>query len=226
MSESCALAVEASSERLSLAACRGGRVESFSAMPARTATAAIYEHAAGLLARLGAGFADLDYVAFGCGPGSFTGLRLAAAAAQSLAYAGGIPVCRVSSFAVLAAGAGPGVHAICQDARMGSAHVGLYQVEAEGSMPVALMADALVDPALYLFPGSQPLGALGGGWQAFAPMRERHAARLLGLRTDCLPSARDLLRMADQDFRAGRTVAPADALPEYLGQSPVPRPAS
>lgn len=225
MSGYCALAVEASSERLGLAACHAGRVEAFSAMPARDATAAVYQHAAGLLARLGARLSDLDYVAFGCGPGSFTGLRLAAAVAQALAYAGGIPVCRVSSFAVLAAGAGPGLHAICQDARMGGAHVGLYRVDAVGGVQ-ALMPDALVDPAAYRFPGSEPLVALGAGWQAFPALRGRHAPRLLELRADCLPSARDLLRMADQDFRAGRALAPAQALPEYLGQSPVAPPAS
>lgn len=128
MTDCCALALEASSDRLGLAARRGQQVEYFEAQPARTATADVYAHARELLGRLGAGFADLDYVAFGRGPGSFTGVRVAAAVAQALAYARVIPVCRISSLAVLAAGAGPGLHAICVDARMGRAYAALYQV--------------------------------------------------------------------------------------------------
>jgi len=225
MSNRCALALEASSDRLGLAASRGGRVEQFEAMPARSATAAVYEHARELLERLGAGFADLDYVAFGRGPGSFTGVRVAAAVAQALAYARTIPVCRISSLAVLAAGAGPGIHAICVDARMGRAYAALYRVEA-GATPQAMMAEALVDPATFAFPGDTALSGLGDGWQAWPALLQRHQARLSGLRPGLLPSALDLLSMADAEFAAGRTVAAAEALPEYLGQAPVSRPAT
>lgn len=224
MTDNCALALEASSDRLSIAAGRGGRVECFEAMPARTATDAVYEHARDLLRRLGAGFADLDYVAFGCGPGSFTGVRVAAAAAQSLAYAGSIPVCRISSLAVLAAGAGPGLHGICVDARMGRAYAALYRVAGDGA-PLPLMAEALVDPAAFAFPGGEPFIALGDAWRTQPALLERHRPRLLAQRTELLPSARDLLSMAGREFAAGRTVAAAGALPEYLGQAPASRPA-
>jgi len=222
----CALALEASSDRLSLAARRGTRLEHFEATPARTATADLYGHACRLLGILGADLADLDYVAFGCGPGSFTGVRLAAAAAQALAYARGIPVCRVSSLAVLAAGAGPGLHAICIDARMGRAYAALYRVGGQpaGGGPVPVMAEALVDPAVFTFPGDEPFDGLGDAWQVFPALPGRHRSRLGGMRPDLLPSARDLLSIADLDFAAGRTVPPAGALPEYLGQMPASRP--
>lgn len=224
MTDNCALALEASSDRLSLAARRGRQVEYFEAQPARTATADVYAHARELLGRLGAGFADLDYVAFGRGPGSFTGVRVAAAVAQALAYARVIPVCRISSLAVLAAGAGPGLHAICVDARMGRAYAALYQVTGDAA-PLALMPEMLVDPATFGFPGDAACSALGDGWQAWPALLQRHQSRLAALHPGLLPSALDLLSMADRDFAAGRTVAAADALPEYLGQAPVSLPA-
>ncbi len=233
MTETCALALEASSDRLSLAARCGARVEYFEVMPARKATAAVYEHARQLLGRLGAGFADLDYVAFGCGPGSFTGVRVAAAVAQALGYSCSIPVCRISSLAVLAAAAGPGLHAICSDARMGRAYAGLYRVgpvervgTALAAVPAPVMPEALVDPLTFTFPGKEPFTALGDGWQAWPVLRGRHESRLLAACPELLPSARDLLSMADLEFSAGRVVAPADALPEYLGQAPASRPAT
>lgn len=224
MDERCALVFEASGSRLALAAARGSRVESFSAIPARRATPAVFEEAERLLDTLGIDFSDLDYLAFGCGPGSFTGLRLVAAAVQALAYAHGLPVCRVSSLAVIAAGAGSGMQAICQDAHLGRVYVGLYRMEAKDSIPAALMADSLVDPDDFMFPGEGPLLAVGDGWAAYPQLVERHAGRLAAPASLPLLSARHLLRMADRDFMAGRTVEAVSALPEYLGQSPVARP--
>lgn len=221
MSGVCALAVEAATAQLSLAACRGARVEVRDLQPAREHTDRVYAHAAAVLEAVGADFGTLDVVAFGCGPGSFTGVRVAAAVAQALAFAQDLPVVRVSSLAVLAAGAarvhGPGCYAICQDARMGQAYAALYEA---GPMPVALMPDVLVDPLTLEFPQTTPCVALGDGWAAFPALHERHRTRLTALNAALLPSARDLLSMALEDFRAGRTLRAEQALPEYLGQAP------
>ncbi len=225
MSGPCALAVEAATGQLSLAACRGARVEVLELQPAREHTDRIYEHAAAVLAAVGADFGALDCVAFGCGPGSFTGVRVAAAVAQALAFARDLPVVRISSLAVLAAGAarvhGSANYGICEDARMGQAYAGLYQ---GGPMPVALMPDALVEPSGLEFPGVTPFIALGDGWAAFPELHERHRSRLVALDTALLPSARELLSMALEEFRAGRTLRAEQALPEYLGQAPAHAP--
>lgn len=228
MKPMCGLAIEAATEQFSLAACRGPRIEVLDLQPARDHSQRIYQHLQRLLDAVGADLGSLDFVAFGCGPGSFTGVRIAAAAAQALAFARSIPVCRASSLAVLAAGAGrllgPGRYAVCQDARMGQAYVALYEVGPAGeASPRPLLADALVDPRGWSVPGSDPFIALGSGWQAFPDLPGRHGDRVLSVEDGLLPSARDLLSMAHADFLAGRTVAADEALPEYLGQVPAGR---
>lgn len=94
---------------------------------------------------------DLDCILFGAGPGSFTGVRLAAAVAKSLAYAAGIPVKGISSLAVLAQGyflQNPEYKQPCLvvvDARMDEYYVGYYQQNAQ-SQTEALKDDALLTP--------------------------------------------------------------------------------
>lgn len=219
----CALAIEAATDQFSLAVASGGESLCWETRPAREETQRVYEHAARLLAQSGAGFQDLDFVGFGCGPGSFTGVRMAAAAAQAIAFARSIPVCRLSSLAVLAAGAarttGARLVATCVDARMARAYAALYRVEA-GKTPEAIVRDQLIHPDDFQLPGNDPFAAVGDGWRAYPQALARHRSRVGTLDADLLPSARDLLSMAIVEYRAGRTVAPQEALPEYLGQTP------
>jgi tRNA threonylcarbamoyladenosine biosynthesis protein TsaB len=219
----CGLAIEAATDQLGVAACRGARTVLLEARPARDETQRIYEHAARVLQDVGAALHDLEFVAFGCGPGSFTGVRIAAAAAQAIGFARDIPVCRVSSLAVLAAGAGVvrgsgRLVVACLDARMERAYIGAYRVMPEAVEVV--VPDAWIDPAAFELPGDEPFVAVGDGWAAHPRLAERHRARVANLDAALLPSARDLLSMALRDFRAGRTWRPEEALPEYLGQVP------
>lgn len=219
-----ALAIEASTDRLSIAASHGGCVAEWQGWPARSETERVFEHATRLLAEVGGSIAELDFVAFGRGPGSFTGIRIAAAAAQSIAYARGLPVCRVSSLAVLAASAGralgAGLVATCLDARMQRVYVGLYRVLA-GEGVVCEIADSQAVPGDFEFPGHEPLIAVGSGWKASAELAARHRSRIVNWAPDIAPAAVDLLELAARDFAAGRVVAPEDALPDYLGHGPV-----
>ena len=221
MSSVCGLAIEAATDQFSLAVCRGAQVIGWEARPARDETQRVYEHAARLLAQAGAGFESLDFVAFGCGPGSFTGVRVAAAAAQAIAFARSVRVCRISTLAVLAAGAGRVMGAewvaTCLDARMERAYVALYRLT-PAQMPVAVVQDAIVDPREFRLPGEAPFVAVGAGWSAYPHFLAAHGLRVAALDAGLLPSATDLLSMAIAEFSAGRTVMPQEALPEYLGQ--------
>jgi tRNA threonylcarbamoyladenosine biosynthesis protein TsaB len=217
------LAIETATDLMSLAACSGERVAAWESQPARAETQRIYQHAERLIGELGLSMQALDCVAFGCGPGSFTGVRMAAAAAQALGFALGIPVCRRSSLAVLAATALRQVDAdtvgVCLDARMARVYLAVYRRGAAGDV-VAVVPDALVDPATHRLPVAAPFVAVGPGWGAYPCLAERHAAFVSCVMPDLLPSALDLLSMAREDRRTGALVTPEQALPEYLGLAP------
>jgi tRNA threonylcarbamoyladenosine biosynthesis protein TsaB len=221
------LAIEASGEVLSLAACAGDRRASRALAPAKRESARLYVHVTELLAEIGISVRDLRCIAFGCGPGSFTGVRLAATAAQSLAWACGAQVARRSSLAVLAAGVFrrhdvPRV-ALCVDARMGRAYFGVYRRTADGEV-LAEQPDQLVVPGEFvatLQAGAPPCDAAGNGWAAFPVLRDLPAFRPIAGEEAPLPAATDLLSMALRDEAAGRLLPPELALPEYLAHGPV-----
>ena len=90
------------------------------------------------------GFGDLDAIAVGVGPGTFTGLRIGVATARALAKANGLPVRAVSSLAALAAGmTGPSRLALI-DAKRGEVYAALFDGDEERWPPVVLGIDALV----------------------------------------------------------------------------------
>jgi tRNA threonylcarbamoyladenosine biosynthesis protein TsaB len=217
------LALETATDLISLSACHGKRSATWERQPAREETPRIYQHAERVLAEVGLKLPELDCVAFGCGPGSFTGVRVAASAAQALAFALGVRVCRRSSLAILAAGimrrTGQQRVAVCLDARMERAYLALYRAEG-GRGVVPVIGDELIDPRVYQLEGQEAFVAAGPGWNAYPALGERHAGRITHLIADALPSSTDLLAMAIDDYQAGALVTAEQALPEYLGLVP------
>ncbi len=178
----------------------------------------VYACVRDVLREVGASLEALDCIAFGCGPGGFTGLRVGAAVAQALAYGAGLPVCRVSSLATLAAGA-MRRHAVrcvaaSVDARMGEAYVGVYRDRGDGLQVEC--ADCLVAPNEFLLPLSGEVFAAGPGWAAFPGLAAAHASRLSGTDSAVMPTAQVLLALAAREYRAGHTVAPDEAVPNYV----------
>ena len=87
---------------------------------------------ASVLAQAGCRIAELDGVACGIGPGSFTSLRVGVAYAQGMAMGAGCRIVGLSSLAMLAHSAGPGRWVAALDARMGELYVGAYTVSTRG----------------------------------------------------------------------------------------------
>ena len=172
-----------------------------------------------LLEETGTALNELDCIAFGAGPGSFTGVRVAVALAQGLGYARNLPLCPVSTLAALAAGAlqatAADTVACCLDARMGEVYFGVYRRDPEEGVR-ALAADALLNPDAVRLPGESTFLAVGPGWTVHPQLAERLGARLAGVEPEQLPSAADVARLARPRFLAGRVVSPAEALPNYL----------
>ena len=171
-----------------------------------------------LLGESGLQLRALDAIAFGRGPGSFTGLRVAAAVAQGFAVASGVPLLPVSSLLCIAQGAFRAAGArrclVCVDAHMGEAYWGEFEVvdgRAEPVGPERLSSPAEVAPSLQ------------SGWTAVGDGFVAHRAALEGVvgsaervLPELRPSAEDLFPQAERDLAAGRAVAAAQALPVYL----------
>ena len=171
-----------------------------------------------LLAEAGLRRRDLDVVAVGCGPGAFTGVRLAVSAAQGIALALGIPVVPVSSLAALALQSPDGGAAILAviDARMGEVYAGAFRRTPDGLVePIG--DESVGSAAELLLPAAPVWNVIGSGWASY---RDVIAARLPAAPAwadgDRYPQAADVARLALPLARAGRGVAPESALPVYL----------
>lgn len=171
-----------------------------------------------LLADAGVARRALDAVAFGCGPGSFTGVRLATAVAQGLSFGLDLPAVPVSTLAALALAASPRsadrpVLALL-DARMGEVYAGVYRGES-GAM-VALGPEQVVAPAQLTLPIDGMLSVCGGGFRVYAAqLPAALRARLqpvAGPGTEA-PDAGCIARLARQKLQAGLREPP---LPVYL----------
>ena len=212
------LAIETSSPVSSIAACAGGRVASAEYGSPGTQSRHVYDCVRDALREARVTLAELDCVAFGCGPGGFTGLRVGAAVAQALAFGAGLPVCRISSLAVLAAAAidrhGVDCVAACVDARMDEAYVGVYRA-ADGGV-TTVVADRLAAPGAGALLGDEAFFAAGPGWAAYPQLAADSAAPTTGSDHELLPRAETLLRLAAGDYARGHTVVPHEAVPNYV----------
>lgn len=209
------LAIETATERLSLAVSAAGVVTERTFDAGQRHAELILGEIDALLARAGVRIGELDAIAYGAGPGSFTGLRIACGVAQGLAAARGLPVVGVSTLAAIAeASSAPRVVA-CLDARMGEVYHAAYEKQ-HGRL------HEVIPPGLHR-PDAVPLPE-GKGWTGcgagFAAYREslalRHGSRLAAVDPAVFPSAAALARLAAPRFAAGAGLTAAAALPLYL----------
>ncbi len=213
------LALETATEACSAALYLAGEVrERFEVAPRRH-TELILPMLQGLLDEAGLTFADLDALAFGRGPGAFTGLRVAAGVAQGTALGAGLPVVPVSTLAALAAeilaetSVAYAVAAL--DARMNEVYWGVYRRRGQRV--------ALVDSEQVVAPEKAPLPetvteavAVGPGWSAYGRvLRARFGDRLRVVWPRRLPRAAWIARLAAATDPA-EWVAPEAVRPVYL----------
>ena len=153
----------------------------------------------------------LDAVAFGAGPGSFTGLRIACGIAQGLAFPRGIPVLGVSTLEVLAEESGAARVLACLDARMREVYYAALQREDRGKAPAwrQIIAARCAAPASIEVPPGDWIGA-GNGFAAYGN---------LGLKKvlpEVHPTAMAVARLAAPRLAAGEGVDAALAAPLYV----------
>lgn len=220
------LLIETSAATGSVALAIDGQVEErFIATP-REQTGRVLGIVDELLARAGLAPTDLDALVFGRGPGSFTGLRIAAAVTQGLSFAAGRPILAVSSLAAQAqrafaggvAGQGAAGKAAlrvlcCNDARMGEVFAAVFRLE--GGLAVPETDETLGPPGQLAVPAGAFI-AVGDAFSVHAGPLAAHLGAAVAVDPDLMPSASDLLPLAAAGFAAGRFVEREAALPVYL----------
>jgi tRNA threonylcarbamoyladenosine biosynthesis protein TsaB len=169
----------------------------------------------------------LDCLAWACGPGSFTGLRIAASAVQGLAFAHSLPVAGISTLACVAQGLyrrgdlSPVQHAlVVLDARINEIYWGLYGCD-EGideGVAISLMAEGVGSPSQLPLIDVQQRGEFvvcGDGLQQLEEtiLLQAGAASLM---PEAAPAALDLLPLARAAYAQGALVDPEQVQPVYL----------
>lgn len=173
-----------------------------------------------LLAQADLALQDVQAIAFGRGPGAFTGLRTACSVAQGLAFGADKPVLPIDSLLIVAEderacqGFPPALDvAVAMDARMGELYAARYRWSEGAWTP--LQAPGLWDPQAWAAScaaekSGHDMVCVGSGLPLLAPSLASQG------RLECQDRAKALLRLADQAWREGRAVAAEQALPVYL----------
>lgn len=183
-----------------------------------------------LLAEGGVALGELDGIILGNGPGSFIGLRIAAAVAQGLAFGAGLEVLPVSSLAavaaeVLAAGDAREVY-VAQDARMGEVYLGGFG-RGDAAVPVPLFAERLHDQGPIEEADeatARQRVAAGFGWRRYPDLYAVNAGRFSGLSEVWHPRAKYLFTLVSGDTVAGQGIDPKAIVPAYLRQKVAEKP--
>lgn len=171
-----------------------------------------------LLAEAGLTVGQLDAIAFGQGPGAFTGVRIAVGIMQGLAFAHDLPVIPISSLAALAQQFAVNYQAVAVavDARMQEVYWGLYQRDSQFHMQLCEQ-ERVCQPGQINSPNRGEWYAAGTGWDTFKEeLTLAFRPKLLGIRTDAFPLAADIAELATAPLAAGKTIDVMHAAPVYL----------
>lgn len=211
------LAIETSSETASCALLRGEQVLTRSSSGVRTHSQAILPMIQELLAEAGVALRDCDAIAYGSGPGAFTGVRTACGIAQGLGFGANLPLLPVVTLDAMALACrqrhGATDILAVLDARMSEVYWAQYRYDAATGALSAVLPPALSAPDAVAPQGV--VTACGNGFTAYA---EALAGRpfAAGAHADIMPHAVQIAQLGRIAFAAGLGVKAADAQPLYL----------
>ncbi|MFK8257060.1 tRNA (adenosine(37)-N6)-threonylcarbamoyltransferase complex dimerization subunit type 1 TsaB [Erwinia sp. AnSW2-5] len=215
------LAIDTATEACSVALLNDDRLLAHFELCAREHTQRILPLVQQILQEGGVALKDLDALAFGRGPGSFTGVRIGIGIAQGLSLGANLPLIGVSTLKTMAQSAwrlhGASRVLAAIDARMGEVYWAEYQRDEQGNW-LGEETEAVLKPdaaAARMAALSGQWACVGTGWQAWPQLAE-NSMLALTLSDVTLPCAEDMLPLAQQALAAGMTVAPEQAEPTYL----------
>lgn len=219
------LALDSSTDACSVALNLDGHLTHQFELAAKSHTQRLLPMVDELLSAQGLGLHDVHAIAFGRGPGSFTGLRICMGIVQGLAFGANLPVIPVSTLEAMALGfyrANPLVDlplAVALDARMNEIYVAAYQKTNQSAVLMNLLPEAVIDPSRFVMQSSalQPKEfiGVGSGWH----YAELQALTPQSVHLDVYPSAENIALLAAHRWAQGQTMNVLDAEPVYLRDS-------
>jgi tRNA threonylcarbamoyladenosine biosynthesis protein TsaB len=209
------LALDTSSDYCSVALWRDGEIDARETLAGQRHSELLLDMVDEVLGGSRLQVTGLDGIAFGQGPGSFTGLRIACGAAQGLAFAAGLPVVGVDTLLAMASATREPRVVCCMDARMREIYHAAYEKSAAGWETVC--APGVWSPAdAPQLPAGQWHGC-GSGFEVYREvLTGRYAGSLRGVSPGVYPHAREIAVLAAPLFAAGKGLDAAAAAPVYV----------
>jgi len=214
------LAIDTSTEACSAALALDGEVIARYHLAPREHAGLILPMVDELMNEAGLTVRGLDALAFGRGPGAFTGLRIAAGVIQGIAFAADLPVVPVSSLAALAHGMyreqGMSKILTAIDARIHEVYWAAYRSDDQAYMQ--LVGEELVcSPEHIPIPSGDDWYGAGSGWDAYLPaLQSRLQGIVRGWEAQRYPAAHDVALLGEVGYARGEAVSAEHALPVYL----------
>lgn len=213
------LALDTSTEACSSAVYNDGAIASRYTIAPRQHAELVLSMCDDVLAEAGCTLSELDAIAFGRGPGAFTGVRIATGVVQGMAFAHNLPVVPVSSLAAMAhvawrtTGTKQVMTAI--DARINEVYWACYECSNDGVVEV--VSERVCLPEDVELPQSGEWLGVGTGWQTYQDLLTGRAAGVThDVIPDLFPDATDIVQLAQHEVGAGRVLPAEMALPVYL----------
>jgi len=209
------LALETSTEYCSVALWQDGAVLEHCERVGQKHSELLVPMLDAVLREAGCAIRDMDGIAYGSGPGSFTGVRIACGVTQGLAFGASLPVAGVCTLQALAEASGRQRVIAALDARMGEIYFAAY--EKCGNEWAVVCAPCLCKPEeAPVIPGAGWFGA-GSGFAEFGTvLLTRYTGQLSGVDAAAVPQAAAIASLGAAQLAAGRGVDAAEALPLYL----------
>ena len=218
------LALDTSTEFLSLALTIDGKMFTHYQHTGATASQLVLPQIQAMLNTAGISLKDLDGIAFGAGPGAFTGVRIACGVAQGLGFGANLPVVGINTLLAVAQASGADKVIVCLDARMGEIyHAAFEKVNnkwletCETKVCKPEVASALACTASTITIQEKQWVGAGSGWAIYDEvLRDIYTEYLLEVMPTITPMATAILQLAQPIFDAGLAKPASEALPIYI----------
>ena len=211
------LAIETATEACSAALYIDGEVDQRYQVAPREHGKLILGMLDDLMASSQTSVSQLDAIAFGRGPGSFIGVRIAAGVTQGIAFAADLPVVPVSTLATIAQGTTYTHVLVAIDARMGEIYWGQYSRASGSGIIEEHASESLLSPEDVVIPESQyDWVGVGSGWESYRDVLNRRLVSVDKIDENHYPAAKNTAILACHQFNLGEIVSPEQAIPVYL----------